>query len=378
MPEEGQVREVQRDDIEIDLGELLSYLWENKKKIFIAVITGTLISLLIALLTPRKYISRVALYPISEKGTTALALSPELLQLVGITQPSPLLPVAESLYLRQKVVKKLGLERELLGPRADKVKAPLIEAAEKLKDRVKVREETRKGIIRLEVEWEDPKRAYEVASCYVETLREIMNEKAFTWGKMQRLFYEQELEKTEQQLLTAQQRLNELQEAKRVILPDKDLEAKLSLYSSLLKEKLTLESKLRGLLAVYTAEHPLVKGTRESLGLVSKKLNELESSMYNALGAIPEYSVAFAEVQRLKSRYEGLARLYEAARLQELREGLYFEVVDPPVVPSRPEKPKRKLILALGFVLSVFLATLGLLVKKTFGRSERETTDQIS
>ena len=355
-----------REEIEIDLWELVAYLWQKRRQILAIVIAGTLFSMAIAFLTPRKYVARARLYPISEKGSTTLAMNPELSQQVAMPQPSPLVPVLESLYLRQKVVRKLALEGELLKGKANKAKAPLLEASERLKDKVRVREEVRKGVITLEVEWEDPNRAYEVASCYVDTLREILNEKAFSWGKMQRLFYERELEKTEEELRLAQQRLTELQESRRVVLPDKDLELKLALYSSLLKEKLSLESKLRGLLSVYTGEHPLVRGTRESLGLVSKRLSELEAQMYGALGAIPEYSVAFAEVQRLKGRYEALSRLYESARLQELKEGIYFEVIDPPVVPYKPEKPKRKLILALGFVLSCFLSLVIILAKKVY------------
>lgn len=366
----------QPDEMEIDFFELISYLWSKKKQIAFFVLAGMVISLVVAFIITRRYVSETTIYPVTAKETPSLAISPETLQFLGLKQESPLVPVLESLYLRQRVVRRLGLEKELLGGRLKKSRDPLMEAAERLKERVKVKEELRKGTISVAVKWEKAEQAQKVALCYLEVLREILNEKAFTLGKMNRLFYQEELAKTEAQLRKAQERLTELQESKKVILPDKNLEVRLSLYSSLLKEKLELESKLRSLLSVYATDHPMVKVTRESLGSVSRRLEELEAGMYQALEVVPEYTVAFGEVQRLKVRYEALSRLFEEARLQELKENLYFEVVDPPVVPYKPAKPKRKLIVALGFVLSVFLSVLGVLGKRAFEHRQLQAVAQ--
>lgn len=166
-----------------------------------------------------------------------------------------------------------------------------------------------------------------------------------------------------------------MQESRKVILPDKNFEVRLPLYTSLLKEKLELESKLRSFLSVYAADHPLVKSTRESLGSVSRRFDELETGMYQALQVVPEYTVAFGEVQRLKAQCEALSRLYEEARLQELKENLYFEVVDLPVTPHKPAKPKRRLMVTVGFVLSAFLSVLGLLGKRAVEQKRARLSD---
>lgn len=183
---QGDIQDKQKqvaEELEIDLFELLSYLWSKRKQIALFVAAGTLISLAVAFITPRRYVSETTIYPITASERPSLAVSPETLQLLGLKQ-APLVPVLESLYLRERVVRKLGLERELLGSRVKRTPDPHIEAAEKLKDRVRVRVEAKKGTIRVQVEWEDPKRAREVVMCYLEVLRDILNEKAFTLGKM--------------------------------------------------------------------------------------------------------------------------------------------------------------------------------------------------
>ncbi|HIC97385.1 MAG TPA: hypothetical protein EYP11_03180, partial [Aquificaceae bacterium] len=68
-----------------------------------------------------------------------------------------------------------------------------------------------------------------------------------------------------------------------------------------------------------------------------------------------EYTNLYIKVKGLQAKYETLPKLYEEARIEEQRENLYVEVIDPPSLPDVPVKPKRTLIVAVAAVSSLFL-----------------------
>ena len=386
---EGRDRkeEVQTSD-EIDLLELWEGLWRRKRLIFLSVMIGTLLSVVLSLLLPKKYTSTSQIIPLTSDSKMRLPISQELALLAGIggisTQEGKIKAILESKSIMERVVRELKLTDELLGDKKSRYKYPDSVAGEILSKAVNVKS-TKDGTININVSWKDPKMAQEINAKIIEVLREVLNEKAFTVAKMNRIFYEKELNKTEKELKGILTALGSFQQTERVLLPEEQLKKQLQLYASLLEEKLKAEAELRSLSVILAEEHPKIQELKKRLSYISSKLSEVEGSVKSnsslsperALSAIPEYTALVARAQQVRARYEVLAKLLEQSRMEEFRENLYVEIIDPPSYPEYPSSPKRRLIVLSGFISSLMLGIFIALIKEALDR-RRKAVENVS
>jgi uncharacterized protein involved in exopolysaccharide biosynthesis len=68
----------------------------------------------------------------------------------------------------------------------------------------------------------------------------------------------------------------------------------------------------------------------------------------------------------LQKLLASLLQQYEAAKQAEIKEDIAFQVVDPPYIPDKdkPYKPKKLLVIAVGFVSGLFLGIFGAFFKE--------------
>lgn len=360
---------------EIDLFQLWETVWNNRK--FILTFTGiiTFLTGVVSFILPKTYTSEAVIVPVSKSssgsGISALAAVAGL-PVGGDQNQSNIKAVLDSLTLRERVIKDLNLIDEILKDDKDEYKYPLQVAAEKIKKNINANVNQKEGTIKITVDWKNPDIAQKINQSVIDNLRKILNEKAFTVAKMNRVFYENELEKTKQQLKDAMEKLNKFQKEKQVIMPENQLQSQLQLYSSLIAEKLQLEAKINSMTTVLTPNHPQLKEAYSRLAYLNQKIAEVEGkiktdsplSTEKTLSTIPEYASLYMKVQQLKAKYEVLGKLLEQARIDELKENLYVEVIDYPTYPEKPSKPKKKLMVAVAFISSLFLAIFIVFVRE--------------
>ena len=81
-----------------------------------------------------------------------------------------------------------------------------------------------------------------------------------------------------------------------------------------------------------------------------------------------EYARAYRDVKYYETIFEILARQFEAAKLDEAREGALIQVVDAAIPPERKSGPKRSLIViaftGFGFFVSVLIVFLRSALRK--------------
>jgi uncharacterized protein involved in exopolysaccharide biosynthesis len=359
-------QEICQED-EIDLFELFQIIWNNRFFIAKIVLGITILTAIISFILPKTYTSESVIVPVTKSssgsGLSAIAALAGLP--VGRDQATAnVVAVLNSNTLRERVVKDLNLLDEILKDKKNEFKRPYQEAGIRLKNNIKINEDKKNGTIKIGVDWKDPDIAQKINESIIKNLRQILNEKSFTAAKMNRIFYENELNKTLESLKLAMNKLNEYQKTKKVIMPEQQLQSQLALYGSLISEKIELEGKLRNLSNIYNPEAPQIKEIQTRLAYINQKISEIEGeintkspiSTEKTLEALPDYMQLYLQVQQLKGKYEVLAKLLEQSRLDELKENLYVEVIDNPTYPEKPSKPKKKLMVAVAFISSLFLA----------------------
>jgi len=367
-------QEICQED-EIDLFELFQIVWNNRFFIAKIVLGITILTAIISFILPKTYTSESVIIPVKQHSSSSfLSDISALTNLPEAEDQATVIAVAvlNSNTLRERVVKDLNLLDEILKDQKNKFKRPYQEAGMRLKNNIKINEDKKKGTIKIEVDWKDPDIAQKINESIIKNLRQILNEKSFTVAKMNRIFYENELNKTLESLKLAMNKLNEYQKTKKVIMPEQQLQSQLALYGSLISEKIELEGKLRNLSNIYNPEAPQIKEIQTRLAYINQKISEIEGeintkspiSTEKTLEALPDYMQLYLQVQQLKGKYEVLAKLLEQSRLDELKENLYVEVIDNPTYPEKPSKPKKKLMVAVAFVSSLFLAIIIVFIRE--------------
>ncbi len=364
MEEEKRERVYEED--EIDLYELWQVLIKRKKLILTIFVAVTSLTAVVSFLLTPVYRSEASLMPISSQPTGGIAqMAGEILGIPLKTEDTSakIMAVLESRTIKERVIRRLGLVDVLLEEKPED-RDPLLAAVELLEDMVNVSQDRKTGLITLGIEYKEPDLARKIAQAYIEELQKILEEKALTVAKVNRIFLEKQLSETEDELKKALERLAHYQKKEKVIVPQEQVKGALELYAQLLSQKVALQVELRKLESILSSDSPRLISLKEQIKAIESQLSKLETSgmSFSALPSLekaPEqmagYARIFIKVKGLQAKYEAILKLYEQAKLEERKENIYVEVIDPPSLPDTPVKPKKKLMVAVAGTSSFFL-----------------------
>jgi len=218
------------------------------------------------------------------------------------------------------------------------------------------------GLIRIEVSHEDPATAAQLANAYVEELRELLSHLAVTEAQQRRVFFEKHLQQTQAALVKAEQALQAtgVTAATLRTQPAATVEALARLQAQVAAQEVRVAS-MRGYL---TENAPEFRQALTELSALRAQMRRLEGPAQQTLGnennAASEYIARVREFRYQETLLDLFVRQYEAARVDESREGAIIQVLDLAVPPDHKSSPKRALIaivatLASGFALLLFV-----------------------
>lgn len=219
----------------------------------------------------------------------------------------------------------------------------------------------RDGLITIEVDDNDPKRAAQMAEAYVEEFRRVTAELAITEAQQRKLFFEKHLTETKRKLTEAQQALQASGISSAALKAEPKAAAEG--YGKLKAEYTASNVKLQALLSNFTANAPEVLQQRAAIAALKAQLDKIESSVDQASGDA-DYVSKYREFKYQETLFELFAKQYELARVDESREGGLVQVVDAAQVPDRKSKPKRALLGLGGSVAVGLLMVLYVLLRE--------------
>lgn len=239
------------------------------------------------------------------------------------------------------------------------------EARKKLADNVLITVGKKDGLITIEVDDHDAKRAAALANAHVEELRRLNDRLALTEAKQRRLLFEEQLKQTRDRLTDAQLKLaaSGFNEGALKAEPRAAAEGYARLKAEVVAAEVTLQT-LRLNLAESTPE---VSQQLTTLNALRAQLAALEKSSQSANQT--GYVASYREFKYQEALFELLARQYEVARLDESREGALIQMVDTATPPEKKSKPKRALIAAAAAVLTLTLLAAFFIVRHSWRMS---------
>jgi tyrosine-protein kinase Etk/Wzc len=372
----------EQDGRGISLLDLVLVLSRHRRLVLGLPAGITVIALIVALLLPKWYAGTAKIMPPQQSQSNAVAILGQLgalaggaAQALGVKNPSDIyVTILKSRTVADNLIRKFDL-MNVYG------EDYLVEARKKLASNSLI-SASREGVITIEVEDKDPKRSADLANAYIEELRAITVQLAVSEAGQRRLFFEGQVSKTKDDLISAEHALKLFTTSTGLVNPEGQMGLTVATAAALRAQITAKEVQLSATRSFATNTNPDVQrisqeiaGLRIELGRLEKDTSVGKGDVLVSVGAAPEvgleYLRRFREVKYQESLYMALSRQYEIARIDEAKDATLIQVLDAAVVPERKVRPKRALIVAAAFVASALLAALLAFVSESMQRASR-------
>ncbi|MGB3479107.1 MAG: GNVR domain-containing protein [bacterium] len=357
----------------------LSVIFKHRHYIGKVVLLFIISAVIISLLIPNQYTATTTILPPSSSfdglfsimGADVFSSFQGAAGLSGIlpeaTSPSDLFAVIlESGTITGKLIQKYDLKKVF------KVKT-VTDATENLKEITQIMVSP-EGIISISITWYDRQLAADIANSYMEELDRFNTETAMTAGKKYRIFIEQRLKETEDNLAKAEITLRDFQEEHRTVVLDTEIESAIATVAKLKSEIIMLEVQKGAASSSGSFNNPYVIKIDQELRELKKQLaiiqfgstdttkKEFGAGFSVPFSELPEKSLEYVrlvrEVKIQEAIYEILIQQYEQAKMMELKDTPTVQLLDRASPPEEKSIPKRGRIVIIsafwGFVFGVF------------------------
>lgn len=347
---------VASDTDEISLLDLALVLAERWRTVVFVPLMAGILALAISFLIPPTFTAVTRILPPAQQQSTSAALAAQLGSLAGLASSAAGLRNPTDQYLallRSRTVLDAIVQRFRLTELYDTI---LLEDARKALDQRTKVFALKEGIVSVEVEDRDPRRAAEMANAFVEELRNLTKTLAITEAGQRRLFFEEQLTQAKENLTKAEIALQASGVSSTTLraVPQSALESLARLKAQIT----TQEIKLASMRTFMTDANPEFRVAIRELAALQEELWKAEqSSPVKKLGNGAEYIAKYRDFKYHETLFDMMAKQYELARLDEAREGAVIQVVDRAMAPERKSKP-RKAMIAIITTLATFVLTL--------------------
>lgn len=383
MDPKNQIDQIDQTD-EINLLDYWRVIWKRRLLILLLFLISVVAAAVISLYMTPIFQAKATLMPVESSQSRfsgalgALQNIPFVGGAVGKTGTDKIVTILNSRTLAEDVIKKMDLIKILFKEKWDKEKGKWKtdkpptrqDTLRGLQGIVKVADD-RKGLISITVEYEDPKLAADIANNYTAALHQFLSENTISLVKRNRLFLEKQLVVTKVDLQRTEEDLKSYQMKKKVVAMDAQTEGAIKTLADLKAQIMAREVQLGVLKEFATKANPDVQRIEDEIRELQKQLKRLEIQdtqnpkgnesigAFITLSEAPSIGLQYARLKRdaliQQKTFELLTQQYELAKIEEAKDDITFQVIDPAIPPEMRIKPKRTQNVLLAGVVSLFL-----------------------
>lgn len=235
------------------------------------------------------------------------------------------------------------------------------------------------GNLTISVMDKDPQRAADMANFFVEMLNKTNTELQVQNARGNRRFIEERYQKNMLDLARAEDSLKAFQQRFGIIAMPEQTEASIKAGAEIAGQLALKEVAVGILRRTQSVDNPAVLAAQIETEELRRKLDEMSGGQGISAGKMKMF-VPFAQVPELGGEYvrrfrdveiqykilQFITPLYEQAKVEERRQTPSVLVLDQALPAERKARPKIVLFTLLAFVVSVLLATVGILLLETY------------
>jgi len=371
------------DDDEISLLDLLIVLAKHKKLVLGLPFGAAVVAAGISLLMSNIYTATTKILPPQQNQSAAVAmlgqLSGQLGGLGGLAGGALGIKNPNDLYvgmLKSRTVADNLISRFELRKRYE---TKTSEDTRKALDGYTRITSGKDGIIVIEFDDKEPKRAATIANAYVEELYKLTQTLAVTEASQRRLFFERQLDQTRKNLANAEAAARQGLEKGGLVIVDAQGRGMVETTARLRGQIAVKEIQISAMRAFATGQNPDLKQAQHELDAMKHELAKMEgtSSGRDNAGSVGKADGMdnlrlLRDVKYYETIFELLAKQYEIAKIDEARDASIVQVLDPAVEPERKSKPMRALIVILTGLVAGFLAVIFAFVRESHEKARRD------
>ena len=370
---------------EISLLDLLIVLAKHKKLILGLPFGAAVVAAVVSLLLPNIYTGTTKILPPQQNQSAAIAMLGQLgTQLgglagsaLGVRNPNDLyVGMLKSRTVADNLISRFELRKLYEAKTSDDTRKELGSNSRITSGR--------DGIIVIEFDDKEPKRAATIANAYVEELYKLTQTLAVTEASQRRLFFERQLDQTRKNLASAEAAARQGLEKGGLVIVDAQGRGIVETTARLRGQISVKEIQISAMRAFATGQNPDLKQAQHELEAMKRELGKIEGGASGpeaaGVAATPEGMDnlrLLRDVRYYETIFELLAKQYEIAKIDEARDASIVQVLDKAVEPERKSKPSRALIVILTALVAGFLAVIWVFIKEA-GERARQNPEQAS
>jgi uncharacterized protein involved in exopolysaccharide biosynthesis len=346
-----------QDDDEISLLDLLQVIVDNLRLLVLGPLVCGLAALGISFVVPPTFTAKTQFLPPQQQQSAAASVLASLGALGGLAGAATGIKNPADQYVA--FMKSASVQDALIEhfKLIDRYEAKLkSDARLELNSNIKI-SSGKDGLISVEVDDKNPRFAADLANAHVEELRKLLGRLAVTEAQQRRMFFENHLEMTKENLSKADLALKASGINSSVLKssPSSAVESVARLKAGISVQ----EVKLGSMRNYLTESSPDFKQALSELSSLKAQLAKAEKDEPALLGA-SDYLARYREFKYQETMFELFAKQFELAKVDESREGAVIQVLDFAQPPERKTKPKKAMIsiiatLASGLALLLFV-----------------------
>ena len=386
------------EDDTIDLMELLTTLWRYKWLLILLPIFGIIGSYTAVQFLPVEYQSRVTFLQISGNGgSTDLGKFGALASLAGVSLPeksSDMLTDKIEVVLKSRgFAEQIVKEKELLPiifsdiydpeTKTFDIVDPELGPPKPLDGAGAIMEalelgETDEGAKFIEVFWNDPVIAADLANYTLKALEIYLSQNTLTAGQKNLQFIEKQLGKAEKELRQGEEALRNFNTDKKYFIKftESEVLAKALVEMQAMHAKAEVDKEV--MLQFRNKRSPQVQQLSLGNQALERQINNYSNLLQNRSNQVGtltfEKEFLTKELEVYQEIYKQLRIQFEQQKLEASKDETLFRVIDPALEPEHPSKPKKRLIVALSAVVSLFFGIF-LVFLIEFARNFRERVE---
>jgi len=332
------------------MNNIVQILARKKRFILVNVLVITLLAVIVSLLLPKLYRSSATILPPKNVNLfSAIGLSTSSL----MRQFSPLrslsgglspdlysyVAILKSRALLSRVVEEFDLKTRYRSEL-------MMDAIEELRSNMDyaVNEE---GTITVRVSDHDAKMAHHLTVFFIHVLDSLNRDLALKEASSNRRFIEARVNQNIAEMKQTEEALKAFQESSGFIAPTSEMSTSASSFSEIYVQKSLKELEVNYLRRVLGNENPQLEAAEMQLSELTKQLS-----------SIPDLGIQFYRLYRdftiQQKLFETLLPLLEQAKIEENKNTPTLLVLDTPTIAERPYAPKKKIIVLVAFLFSLF------------------------
>ena len=230
------------------------------------------------------------------------------------------------------------------------------------------------GIINIEIEDSDPVWAARLANGYADALQYITQGLAVNEASKRRVFYEQQMNVSLQQLTVAEMSLRKIQQETGVLNLDPQIQMAIQESNRLRTAIASKETELASMEAFATERNADYLRLQHEIDALKNQLEQWrrpvkasdDVALQASEGLLPEISMEYVkhvrEVKNLELVYELFLKELQLIRIDQVKDATTVELLDKAIPPSTPSYPKKKRTIAIASLIGFLIAMVSILI----------------